>query len=180
MSTTTLISQSLLTFHSYLSFQDKQDICLLIDRNRMHWFQNGMDELTLFLCLWQASKEKICFTRFDVHGLAVFLPNNNGHFEALNHNCPHYYLSGESIALFQAQSLPSGTPYIVGQIVHIDRKVVNLAPASSSSDGSVHGMELSSTPTTMAAPRARAPYNPFGLALGTEYFVVTVAMVPDL
>jgi hypothetical protein len=139
-----------------------------------------MDELTLFLCLWQASKEKICFTRFDVHGLAVFLPNNNGHFEALNHNCPHYYLSGESIALFQAQSLPSGTPYIVGQIVHIDRKVVNLAPASSSSDGSVHGMELSSTPTTMAAPRARAPYNPFGLALGTEYFVVTVAMVPDL
>jgi hypothetical protein len=132
----------------------------------------------------QASQEKICFTRFDVHGLAVFLPNANGYYEAMNHNCPHYYLSGESIALFQEQGLPSGTPYIVGQIVHIDCKVANLAPSpclssSSTSDGSPTGSEHGST-MTVQTRSTRANLNPYGLPLGTEFFVVTVAMVPDL
>lgn len=57
MSTTSLISQALLTFHSYLSFQDKKDNCLLIDWIRIHWFQDGMEELTLFyICDRQAKR----------------------------------------------------------------------------------------------------------------------------
>lgn len=131
----------------------------------------------------QASKEKICFTRFDVHGLAVFLPNGSGHYEAMNHNCPHYYLSGESIALFQEQGLPSGTPYIVGQIVHIDRKIANPVPppsSSSSSDGSLNGSENTVSAAAGVPARTKAPHNPYSLPPGVEYFVVTVAMVPDL
>jgi len=114
----------------------------------------------------------------------VFLPNANGYYEAMNHNCPNYYLSGESIALFQEQGLPSGTPYIVGQIVHIDCKVANLAPSpclssSSTSDGSPTGSEHGST-MAVQTRSTRANLNPYGLPLGTEFFVVTVAMVPDL
>jgi hypothetical protein len=147
------------------------------------------------LSFLQASKEKICFTRFDVHGLAVFLPNANGYYEAMNHNCPHYYLSTESIALFQEQGLPIGrTLYIVGQIVHIDRKVATLAPptpstplsssssVSSTSDANLNGSEhISTTKMAMAAVQlhTRPNLNPYGLPLGTEFFVVTVAMVPD-
>jgi hypothetical protein len=121
----------------------------------------------------QASAEKICFTRFEIHGLAVFLPNANGHFEAINHKCPNYYLSGESIALFQEQGLPSGsTPYIVGQIVHLDRKVVVPAPHSPPPSGSSDGV--------LPGKGGRGSSNPYGLPMGTEYYVATIAMVPDL
>lgn len=123
--------------------------------------------------MWQASAEKICFTRFEIHGLAVFLPNANGHFEAINHKCPNYYLSQESIALFQEQGLPSGsTSYIVGQIVHLDRKVAVPAPHSPPPSGSSDGV--------LPGKGGRGSSNPYGLPMGTEYYVATIAMVPDL
>lgn len=103
------------------------------------------------------NKEKISFTRFEVHELAAFVRNSAGHYEAINRNCRNYYLSEESIALF-VDNLPNGRQYIIGQIVHIERNVARQTPNSSSS---------------------RSRYNPYGLPIGTEFFVVTVAMVPD-
>lgn len=103
------------------------------------------------------NKEKISFTRFEVHELAAFVRNSAGHYEAINRNCRNYYLSEESIALF-VDNLPNGRQYIIGQIVHIERNVARQAPLSSSS---------------------RSRSNPYGLPIGTEFFVVTVAMVPD-
>lgn len=124
----------------------------------------------------QASKEKICFTRFNVHELAVFMPNDNGHYEAINVNCPHYYLSDESIALFVEQP-PETQRYIVGQIVHIDRNVARQPPESGSYLSST-GTDLSGS-TAIAGAGMKLRTNPYGLPVGTEYFVVTVAMVPD-
>lgn len=165
--------------------------CTIAETNQAHLKKDLENQAELLKNLYskrkfdkQASKEKICFTRFEIHGLAVFLQNANGHFEAINHNRPHYYLSGESIALFQEQGLPSGSPYVVGQIVHIDRKVVIPAPPpppllAGSSDGSVQGTELGAG-TMLTPARAKASHNPYGLPLGTDYYIVTVAMVPDL
>lgn len=72
----------------------------------------------------------------------------------------------------------------MGQIVHIDRKVVIPAPPpppllAGSSDGSVQGTELGAG-TMLTPARAKASHNPYGLPLGTDYYIVTVAMVPDL
>ncbi|KAI4376775.1 hypothetical protein MLD38_014493 [Melastoma candidum] len=71
----------------------------------------------------QASKEKISFSRFEVHEIAAFVLNPAGHYEAINRNCLNYYLSPESVALF-ADHLPIRPRYIVGQIVHIERQAV--------------------------------------------------------
>uniref|UniRef100_A0A0D6QTZ9 Ubiquitin-like domain-containing protein n=1 Tax=Araucaria cunninghamii TaxID=56994 RepID=A0A0D6QTZ9_ARACU len=113
----------------------------------------------------QVNKEKISFTRFVVHELAAFVPNAAGHYEAINRNCRNYFLSEESIALFADR--PNGRHYIIGQIVHMERNIARhpdreclVASGSSSSS-------------------ARSRFNPYGLPIGTEYFVVTVAMVPD-
>ncbi|XP_024403661.1 autophagy-related protein 11 [Physcomitrium patens] len=164
--------------------------CNIAETNQAHLKRDLENQAELLKSLYskrkfdkQASKEKICFARFEIHGLAVFLRNANGHFEAINHNCPHYYLSGESIALFQEQGLPSGSPYIVGQIVHIDRKIVIPAPPpppppNGTLDGNLQGNELGAG-TMLVPARARASHNPYGLPVGTEYYVVTVAMVPD-
>ncbi|EFJ12217.1 hypothetical protein SELMODRAFT_182539 [Selaginella moellendorffii] len=121
----------------------------------------------------RARKEKICFTRFEVHELAVFMPNSAGHWEALNRNCPNYYLSDESIALF-LENLPSGQQYIVGQIVHINRNVARRAPSPSTREPSA------APPGGGGGAASRPRYNPYGLGIGCEFFVVTVAMVPDL
>lgn len=121
----------------------------------------------LYQLVFQASKEMICFTRFQVHGLAVFIQNGNGHYEALNRNCPHYYLSEDSIALF-LENLPSGQHYIVGQIVHIDRSIVRSA-SGSPGESEISGSNVG----------GGSRCNPYGLPVGTEFFVVTVAMVPD-
>lgn len=117
----------------------------------------------------QVNMEKISFTRFEVHELAAFVPNSAGHYEAINRNCRNYYLSEESIALF-IDNIPNGRHYIIGQIVHIQKNVARypgngreLIPSSGSSTSSF-----------------KSRYNPYGLPIGTEYFVVTVAMVPDL
>ncbi|KAF2531078.1 hypothetical protein F2Q70_00033344 [Brassica cretica] len=111
----------------------------------------------------QANKEKISFGRLEVHEIAAFVLNQAGHYEAINRNCPNYYLSSESEALF-TDHLPNRPTYIVGQIVHIERQAVKQPNLASSS------MSTSSSGTTT---------NPYGLSSGCEYFIVTIAMLPD-
>ncbi|KAJ0251768.1 hypothetical protein HA466_0126820 [Hirschfeldia incana] len=110
----------------------------------------------------QANKEKISFGRLEVHEIAAFVLNQAGHYEAINRNCPNYYLSSESEALF-TDHLPNRPTYIVGQIVHIERQAVKQASNSMST--------LSSSGATTT--------NPYGLSSGCEYFIVTIAMLPD-
>ncbi|KAL5699046.1 hypothetical protein ACHQM5_030000 [Ranunculus cassubicifolius] len=103
----------------------------------------------------QANKEKISFGKFEVHEIAAFVLNSFGYYEAINKNCSNYYLSSESVALFVEQQ-PSKPKYIIGQIVHIERQVVKTDSDTSSTTS-----------------------NPYGLSSGCEFFVVTVAMLPD-
>ncbi|XP_010278198.1 PREDICTED: autophagy-related protein 11-like [Nelumbo nucifera] len=127
----------------------------------------------------QASKEKISFIHFEVHEIAAFVLNSAGHYEAINRNCSNYYLSAESVALF-AGNLPSKPSYIIGQIVHIERQTVRLPPTRSE-----HGRDQvdnlnSETGTHRLTALGSVPTsNPYGLPVGCEYFVVTVAMLPD-
>ncbi|KAK2966994.1 hypothetical protein RJ640_017712, partial [Escallonia rubra] len=104
----------------------------------------------------QANKEKISFGRLEVHEIAAFVLNTAGHYEAINRNCPHYYLSAESVALF-ADHLPHRPNYIIGQIVHIERQAVR--PLST--DAGTGRLTSSSGSTS----------NPYNLAVGCEYFV---------
>ncbi|KAJ1703562.1 hypothetical protein LUZ63_003341 [Rhynchospora breviuscula] len=109
----------------------------------------------------QASKEKISFGRFEVHELAAFVRNPNGKYEAVNRTYSNYYLSDESVALFTEQ-MSTQPAYIIGQIVHIERCVVQ---SDMSGSRSVSG--------------SRFGFNPYNLPVGSEYFVVTVALLPD-
>lgn len=121
----------------------------------------------------QANKEKISFSRLEVHEIAAFVLNTAGHYEAINRNCSNYYLSAESVALF-TDHLPHQPNYIVGQIVHIERQTVKpLAPTSTRSE-----YELTSDTGTDRFT-LNSGSNPYGLPFGCEYFVVTVAMLPD-
>ncbi|PQQ07571.1 autophagy-related protein 11 [Prunus yedoensis var. nudiflora] len=121
----------------------------------------------------QANKEKISFGRLEVHEIAAFVLNTAGHYEAINRNCSNYYLSAESVALF-TDRLPHQPNYIVGQIVHIERQTVKpLAPTSTRSEHEL----TSDTGTDRLALNSGS--NPFGLPFGCEFFVVTVAMLPD-
>jgi hypothetical protein len=113
----------------------------------------------------QVNKEKICYTRFQVHELAMFSLNGAGYYEAVNRGCPNYYLSEESVDLFRQNSLEPQA-YIIGQIVHIDKNIVRLPSKTESAP------ELSSSVTVPSA-------NPYGLPVGTVYFIVTLAMIPD-
>ncbi|XP_076897492.1 autophagy-related protein 11-like [Bidens hawaiensis] len=101
----------------------------------------------------QVNKEKISFGRLELHEIAAFVLNTAGHYEAINRNCSRYYLSSESVALF-ADHIPHRPAYIVGQIVHVERQIVKSVDAGQ--------------------------FNPYGLPVGSEYFVVTVAMIPDI
>lgn len=109
----------------------------------------------------QANKEKISFGRLEVHEKAAFVLNSAGYYEAINRNCPYYYLSSESVALF-TDHLSSRPSYIVGQVVHIERQTVK-SPPSNIRDALIPGSAT----------------NPYGLPVGCEYFIVTVAMLPD-
>ncbi|XP_023758487.1 autophagy-related protein 11 [Lactuca sativa] len=100
----------------------------------------------------QANKEKISFGRLELHEIAAFVLDKSGYYKAINRNCNHYYLSQESAALY-ADNSRQQPAYIVGQIVHIERQTVKEV---NSGDG-----------------------NPYGLAVGCEFFVVTVAMLPE-
>ncbi|KAH6772310.1 autophagy-like protein [Perilla frutescens var. hirtella] len=121
----------------------------------------------------QAIKEKICFGRLEVHELAAFVLNSSGHYEAINRSCHYYYLSAESVALF-ADNLSSHPSYIVGQVVHIERRMVK--PPLSTSDQAEDGRDSLTNPSSLDQG---STCNPYGLPVGCEYFVVTVAMLPD-
>ncbi|KAK6136259.1 hypothetical protein DH2020_029990 [Rehmannia glutinosa] len=84
----------------------------------------------------QANKEKISFGRLEVHEIAAFILNSAGYYEAINRNCPYYYLSAESVALF-TDHLSSRPSYIVGQVVHIERRTVKSPSSPSERGGSV-------------------------------------------
>lgn len=118
----------------------------------------------------QANKERISFGRFEVHELAAFVLNSSGQYEAINRNCTNYYLSAESVALF-ADHLPVRPTYIIGQIVHIERKIVRtqLLPYEQ--------MDDLNSDAGVIPPRSLS--NPYNLPVGCEYFIVTVAMLPD-
>ncbi|XP_059453123.1 autophagy-related protein 11 [Corylus avellana] len=130
----------------------------------------------------QANKEKICFGRLEVHEIAAFVLNSAGHYEAISRNCSNYYLSAESVALF-ADHLPSRPNYIVGQIVHIERQTVKSSPPTSTRPEHGRADQTDHLTSDMGTDRltlnSGSTLNPFGLPIGCEYFVVTVAMLPD-
>ncbi|KAL2464337.1 Autophagy-related protein 17 [Forsythia ovata] len=126
----------------------------------------------------QANKEKISFSRLEVHEIAAFVLNSAGHYEAINRNYPYYYLSAESVALFAAH-LPSRPSYIVGQIVHIERQTVKSTLDRAENIRDPVDLLTSDTGTSRLTLNSGSTSNPYGLPLGCEYFVVTVAMLPD-
>lgn len=77
------------------------------------------------------------------------------------------------MALF-TDRLPNRSPFIVGQIVHIERQTARQAPPSSSSEPN-----RDSDTGALNTGGSSASSNPYGLPIGCEYFVVTVAMLPD-
>lgn len=134
-----------------------------------------MGDYVVFVILVQANKEKISFGRLEVHEIAAFVLNSSGHYEAINRNCSNYYLSAESVALF-VDHLPSRPNYIVGQIVHIERQSVKpLAPGAARADQNL-ASDMGADRLTL---NSGSTSNPYGLSIGCEYFVVTVAMLPD-
>ncbi|XP_047947539.1 autophagy-related protein 11-like [Salvia hispanica] len=122
----------------------------------------------------QANNDKICIGRLEVHEVAAFVLNSSGHYEAINRGCPYYFLSAECVALF-TENVSQNQSYILGKVVHIEQRVVKPPlPADDSSDtvtsesgGNKLTLDLDSIP------------NPYGLAVGCEYYVVTAAMLPD-
>ena len=112
--------------------------------------------------------------------IAAFVLKSSGFYEAINRNCPYYYLSSEFVALF-TDHLPSCPSYIVAQVDHIERRTANSAPLTSERAehgrdrvdvlmpdiGSNQGLTLVST------------LSPYGLHVNRECFIVTVAMLPD-
>uniref|UniRef100_A0A2P2MDW6 Uncharacterized protein MANES_06G031700 n=1 Tax=Rhizophora mucronata TaxID=61149 RepID=A0A2P2MDW6_RHIMU len=130
----------------------------------------------------QASKEKICFSRLEVHEIAAFVLNSAGHYEAINRNFSNCYLSAESVALF-TDHLPIRPGYIVGRIVHIERQMVKPLPPSSTR--SEHPREdeadhlTSNTGTDQLTINLNPNSNPYGLPIGCEFSIVTIAMLPD-
>ncbi|KAL8502401.1 hypothetical protein ACS0TY_021523 [Phlomoides rotata] len=106
--------------------------------------------------------EKELAKLLQVHEIAAFVLNSSGHYEATNRACPRHYLSDESVALFSDN--PATHPsYIVGQVVRIEGKIVKATPPPSSDEAENQGSSS----------------NLYGLPVGCEYFVVTVAMLPD-
>lgn len=138
-----------------------------------------------WIILLQANKEKISFSRIEVHEIAAFVLNSAGHYEAINRNCSNYYLSTESVALFTGH-LPTRPSYIVGQIVHIERQTVKSLTHTSartehgrSSEQSDNLTSETGTDRLTLTPGLTLTLNPYNLPIGCEYFVVTVAMLPD-
>ena len=138
-------------------------------------FHPWFDCHVIFLFLEQANKEKISFGRLEVHEIAAFVLNANGNYEAINRNCSNYYLSTESVALFM-DHLPGRPNYIVGQIVHIERQTVK--PQAPALSGAEHNL-ASDMGTDRLTLNSGSTSNQYGLPMGYEYFIVTVAMLPD-
>lgn len=129
----------------------------------------------------QASKEKISFLHMEVHELAAFVLNSAGNYEAINRNCPNYFLSSESVALFSEHSSRRPT-YIIGQIVHIEKQIARPPPSSSSqiSQDDLKEQPLCSENNThLPSVSGKNSSNSYGISAGCEYFIVTIAMLPD-
>ncbi|XP_075490697.1 autophagy-related protein 11-like [Primulina tabacum] len=129
----------------------------------------------------QANKEKISFNRLEVHEIAAFVLNSSGCYEAIIRNSPHYYLSAESVDLF-SDHLTSRTSYIVGQVVHIERQTVKPHQSTSVQADTARDRVDILTPetgTNRLTFNSGSTSNPYGLPVGSEYFVVTIAMLPD-
>ncbi|KAG6474658.1 autophagy-related protein 11-like [Zingiber officinale] len=126
----------------------------------------------------QANKERITFGRFKIRELAAFVLNFTGHYEAINRNCPNYYLSEESVALFKEQY--SINPiFMIGQIVHIERQVVLPVLSPTSQHGDQLEASRNSETGNHQSIEPAAALNPYNLPIGCEYFIVTIAMLPD-
>lgn len=110
----------------------------------------------------------------EVHELAAFILNSAGRYEAINRNSHHYYLSTESVALF-ADHLPQRPSYIIGQIVHIERR--EASPVQAEHKDRVEFL-TTDTESSVEALNLISAANPYDLPLGCEYFIVTVAMLP--
>ncbi|KAG6424238.1 hypothetical protein SASPL_114653 [Salvia splendens] len=123
----------------------------------------------------QANNDKICIGRLEVHEVAAFVLNSSGHYEAINHGCPYYFLSAECVTLF-TENVSQNQSCILGKVVHIEQRVVKPPlPADDSSD-TVTSSESGGNELTL--DRDSIP-NPYGLHVGCEYYVVTAAMLPD-
>ncbi|KAK1420928.1 hypothetical protein QVD17_22900 [Tagetes erecta] len=120
----------------------------------------------------QGNKEKISFGRLELHEIAAFVRNTDGYYTAINRDCSRYYLSPESAALY-AENLQHNPAYIVGQIVHIERQTVKPSPSS------MVQAECTSGSRQPGLISGSTNVNPYGLAVGSEFFVVTVAMLPN-
>ena len=105
----------------------------------------------------------------ELNEIAAFILHKAWYYKTINQNGSHYYLSPESFGLY-ADDTPHRLSYIVGQIVHIERQTVKPSPPSPVHHTGSSQSALSLGPTDE---------NPYGLAVGCEFFVVTVAMLPD-
>ncbi|XP_051132025.1 autophagy-related protein 11 [Andrographis paniculata] len=126
----------------------------------------------------QANKEKISFGRLEVHEIAAFVLKSAGYYKAINRSCPHYYLSTESVALF-TDHLASRPDYIIGQVVHIERRMVKSPPSTPDPGESIRDQVDVLASSEGGPSRLGSSSNPYGLPVGCEYFIVTVAMLPD-
>ncbi|CAN8273382.1 unnamed protein product [Cochlearia groenlandica] len=130
----------------------------------------------------QANKEKISFGRLETHEIAAFVLNQaSGRYEAINRNGLNYYLSSESEALF-TDHLPNRPSFIVGQIVHIERQAVKLSASASLETGKTGQLGSEQRSRSMASSSistSSTTTNPYGVSSGCEYFIVTIAMLPD-
>ncbi|KAK7304133.1 hypothetical protein RJT34_15205 [Clitoria ternatea] len=127
----------------------------------------------------QANKEKISFGHLQVHEIAAFVFTSARHYEAITRSSSNYYLSAESVAMF-VDHLPSRPNYIIGQIVHIERQIVKALPPTSTRTEQGRADQLTSdTGKSQLTLNSGSTSNTYGLPLGFEYFLVTVAMLPD-
>ncbi|KAI9125779.1 hypothetical protein K1719_003197 [Acacia pycnantha] len=127
----------------------------------------------------QASKEKISFGHLEVHEIAVFVLIASGHYQAITRDYSNYYLSTECVAML-ADHLPCRPNHIFGQIVHIEHQVVKAMPLISTQPEHARvDQPISDMETDRLSLNSGSSSNPYGLPIGCDYFVVTVAMLPD-
>ncbi|CAI0427610.1 unnamed protein product [Linum tenue] len=129
----------------------------------------------------QANKERISFSRLVVHEIAAFVLNADRHYVAISRSCSNYYLSAESVALF-TDHLPTPPSFIVGKIVHIECQTVKQLPgaaAAAADQGSSSDVLEAAADRRLTLNNLGSMMNPYNLPIGCEYFVVTIAMLPD-
>lgn len=84
--------------------------------------------------------------------------------------------------------LSSRPSYIIGQIVHIERQTVRALPsliqaqAEHGNRGDPNPIDYLTSDTgtsRLTSLNSGSTSNPYGLPIGCEYFIVTVAMLPE-